>query len=544
MKMKAITPFLLLIAFILLVGMACRVLGGSAEEAPAPKPTQANQDTNEQSGVAPVSGAVSSLEDVQKAAIQIESEGTFVDFEGAYTAAGRGSGFIIDPSGLAVTNNHVVTGAALLKVWVGGDTTKSYNARVVAVSECSDLAVIDIEGDGFDYLEWYTDPIKVGLEVYAVGFPLGEPEYTLTRGIVSKENTSGETSWASVDAVIMHDATINPGNSGGPLVTSNGEVVGVNYASYSSANQYFAIGREKAIPVINELKSGNDVDSIGINGQAVTSDDGTVSGVWVSSVASGSPADKAGIAGGDLLYELEGHAVGAQGVMSDYCDIIRTHDATDTLAVSVYRGATGEFLSGQINGTALKVTEESNASSGNDSSSSSDGATTGTTNGAYMAITDDTGALYIEVPSTWTDINGAMWSDTWGNISFDAANVAAAPNLDDFNNYWSAPGVQFSASADWGSIGGYIELLDATEAWFDTCSKTGRYPYEDAVYEGKFDVWDCGVGADVLILSARPINNKTAYLSLVQIQLGQDWGDNDDDAVHISSTFDIQSSLP
>jgi hypothetical protein len=81
------------------------------------------------------------------------------------------------------------------------------------------------------YAKWYDGPITPGLAVYVGGFPLGDPEFTLTRGIVSKERASGETSWALVDAVIEHNATINPGNSGGPLVTQDGKRVGINYAS-------------------------------------------------------------------------------------------------------------------------------------------------------------------------------------------------------------------------------------------------------------------------------------------------------------------------
>ena len=140
---------------------------------------------------------------------------------------GRGSGVIIDDSGVAVTNNHVVTGAAILRVFVGGES-QPRNARIVGVSECSDLAVIDIEGDGYPYLEWFDGQIYAGLDVFAAGFPLGDPEFTLTKGIVSKARTRGETNWASV---IEHDANINPGNSGGPLVTTDGKVIGINYAS-------------------------------------------------------------------------------------------------------------------------------------------------------------------------------------------------------------------------------------------------------------------------------------------------------------------------
>ena len=170
----------------------------------APKATDAPKTDLKPSATAAPStpkNAVTSLEGVQNAAIQIEAQGTFIDptVGMVVNGAGRGTGFIIDPSGIAVTNNHVVTGAALLKVWVGGKKDKVYNARVLGVSECSDLAVIKIDGADFPYLQWYDGTPKVGLEVYAAGFPLGDPEYTLTKGIVSKASASGNTNWASVE---------------------------------------------------------------------------------------------------------------------------------------------------------------------------------------------------------------------------------------------------------------------------------------------------------------------------------------------------------
>lgn len=188
------------------------------------------------------------LDGVERATVQIEATGTFVDPElgEQLNAAGTGSGFIIDPSGIAVTNNHVVTGAAILQVRVPGEE-EPRNARVLGASECSDLAVIDIDGEGFAVLEFATEEPDTGLDVFAAGYPLGDPEFTLTRGIVSKASTSGETEWASVDGVIEHDATINPGNSGGPLVNGAGEVVGVNYSGNSETNQYFAIRARAAI---------------------------------------------------------------------------------------------------------------------------------------------------------------------------------------------------------------------------------------------------------------------------------------------------------
>ena len=117
---------------ILVLGVLLSACGGSKADGPG------------------AAGMVEKLDDITKAIIQIEAQGTFVDpeFGVQENAAGTGSGFIIDPSGLAVTNNHVVTGAALLKVRLAGED-ELRNARIVAVSECSDLAVIDIEGDGF-----------------------------------------------------------------------------------------------------------------------------------------------------------------------------------------------------------------------------------------------------------------------------------------------------------------------------------------------------------------------------------------------------------
>ncbi|MCB0153074.1 MAG: trypsin-like peptidase domain-containing protein, partial [Caldilineaceae bacterium] len=144
---------------------------------------------------------IDNLEDVQQAVVRIEAVGVFKDpAEGMLMEAGSGSGFVIDEEGRVVTNNHVVTGAGFYRVYLEGKEDP-VNARVLGVSECADLAVIDLQGDGYPFLAWYEEPIKVGLDVYAAGFPLGDPEYTLTRGIVAKARADGETDWASVDGV-------------------------------------------------------------------------------------------------------------------------------------------------------------------------------------------------------------------------------------------------------------------------------------------------------------------------------------------------------
>ena len=553
MRLQAFKPVLFLLLIVLVVGMAC---GGppsedptaAPEQDPVEQPQDPPADSPTESEKPEAGGAISDIQDVQGAVIQVEAQGTFVDPEfGEYSGAGRGSGFIIDPSGIAVTNNHVVTGAALLKVWIGGDTDKTYNARILGVSECSDLAVIDIEGDGFPYLEWYDQPIKVGLDVYTAGFPLGDPEYTLTKGIVSKESADGETNWASVDSVIMHDATINPGNSGGPLVDVNGKVVGVNYAAYKSADQYFAIGPDEAIPIVDQLRTENDVDSIGINGTAVVSEDGALSGIWVTSVESGSPADNTGITGGDILTELEGYPLASDGTMADYCDIIRTNNPGDIVGVEVLRFATSEFLEGQLNGRTLETSYSFADNIDTDPDTGDDTSTSGEeTYGSYYTVYDVTEAIAVDVPSSWDQVDDALWENTWGTMNFSAASVVATTNFDDYNN-WAAPGVWFAASEDWGDIGGYIQLLDGVKGWYeDDCEFDGRYDYgeDDPVFEGGYDLWvDCGDADSInIVIGARPKSDPLAYLVLVQVQV---LSDADLDALdQILATFDRVGSLP
>jgi len=291
-------------------------------------------------------GAVTNLVDVRSAVVRIESTGSFAypDSGTQYNEGLTGSGFFISSDGLAVTNNHVVTGAGFLKVFIAGED-EPRNARVLGASECSDLAVIDVEGDGFSYLSWYTGAPVVGTDVYAAGFPLGDAEYTLLDGIISKESADGESSWSSVDSVIEHTADILGGSSGGPLVTTDGKVVGVVYAG-DDQGQAFAIGYSEVERVLPSLRMDLDVNSIGVNGTAIL-EDGT-SGIWVHSVEPGSPADLIGVRAADIITELSGLIPGADGTMSDYCDVLRSHDLGDAIQIEVWRDGEG-FWEGTLN---------------------------------------------------------------------------------------------------------------------------------------------------------------------------------------------------
>lgn len=549
----------LLIALFLLPALACGGGGNSGnEETPEPTATAAAPDNNV-SDVAPqpsptlratpepvaaASNAVNTLQDVKTAVVQIIAQGTFRDpAEGfLYNAAGAGTGFIIDPSGIAVTNNHVVTGAAFLQVYLEGEE-EPRNARILGVSECSDLAVIDIDGEGFPYLEWYTGTIDVGLDVYTAGFPLGDPEYTLTRGIVSKARANGETSWASVDYVIEHDATINPGNSGGPLVDANGKIVGVNYAGASSVNQYFAIARDEAIRVIDQLRQGQDVTSIGVNGTAVGNDEG-LTGIWVSSIKSGSPADNVGIEPGDIIMSLEGLILATDYTMADYCDILRGRNPSDVLSIEVLRFDTEEVLEGQLNGQVLEQSFSFAAAVGGEveGNSGSEGNTGATYD--YTIITDDSGLLSIEVPVTWSDIDGSLWGDASDPLG---VAVRAAPDLQAWSDTWSTPGVFFGASVD--VLEGMTDadrlafpavvLDDDSFDYSASCVYDGRYDYSDPVYAGLYDLWtDCGdEGSLFIVLAVLP--EDLSYFVLVDVLIVTD---ADLDALdHILNSFIVSA---
>jgi serine protease Do len=450
--------------------------------------------------------AVSTLDEAHSAVVQIEAVGTFVDPQAGwrFNAAGRGSGFIINEAGIAVTNNHVVTGAAYLKVHIPGER-KARNARVLGVSECSDLAVIDIEGGGYPYLAWYEGPIKVGLDVYAAGFPLGDPEFTLTRGIIAKARTQGDTGWSSVQHVVQHDATINPGNSGGPLIDNSGRVVGVNFAGNGKSRQYFAIARETALPVIEQLSAGVDLDSIGINGQAIT-DGESFAGIWVAAVQSGSPADRVGLKPGDLILSLEGVSLGTDGTMATYCDILRSHGPGDVLNIQVLRLATEEVLAGQLNGRLLtrsfSVASNGNTNAGNQTAA-----------GDYTRISDRQDRLAVEVPSHWTDVRDGNWTIDEQVVG---VRLAAAPDIDALLAGWDAPGLLLSASATLVKQFAPDELLDAVD-YSEACRHAGRTEVETNAYTGLVDHWErCGTSKSTAFVAVL-VAEDGDHLALVEL---------------------------
>jgi serine protease Do len=419
---------------------------------------------------------------LEASTVYIRAQGSFVEPEGPYLDAhGFGSGFVVDSSGLVVTNNHVVAGAGLVQVWFAGDD-EPRSADVLGVSECSDLAVIDIAGSGFPSLSWRQGKVPVGTDVFAAGYPLGDPEFTLTRGIVSKAQTAGDTGWASVDGVLEHDARINPGSSGGPLVSSDGDVIAVNYAGDPDHGQFFAIAGGPARDVVDRLAEGKDIDSIGINGTAFELDTGQT-GIWVASVVTGSPADEVGVRPGDIVTRLEGLEVGAEGTMRTYCDILRSHDADDQLSIEVVRTSTREVLEGRLNGARLSPVAVADGYPTDEPAGSDEGDLPSDEAPAegYRALSDVSGTISLRAPSGWQDVNGNHLGD-------GSPALSVALDVEDFKSVWGSAGAMISVVAD--PAADPVQLLGD---WADQCTPVDEWDYSEGAYDVLVDEYsDCG----------------------------------------------------
>jgi serine protease Do len=234
-----------------------------------------------------------------------------------------GSGVIVDSKGLIVTNRHVIEKADRIRVRLQDDPPGvQHDAKVVGSDQETDLAVIKIEGDskGFPTAKiGNSDSMQVGDWVLAVGSPFGLSE-TVTAGIVSAKGRD-IVPGRQFQTFIQTDAAINPGNSGGPLVNMNGEVIGINTAILSETNAYagvgFALPSKTVVEVYNQLTGPEHKvsrGSIGIMFDAVENPAiarvyGSGSGVTVSSVVAGSPADQAGLKVGDTITSVDGKKV-------------------------------------------------------------------------------------------------------------------------------------------------------------------------------------------------------------------------------------------
>ena len=227
---------------------------------------------------------------------------------------GVGSGFILSADGYVMTNAHVVENAATIYVTL--TDKREFKGKLIGADKRTDVALVKIEASGLPRIAiGDSKAIRVGQWVLAIGSPFGL-ENTVTAGIISaKGRDTGE-----LLPFIQTDVAVNPGNSGGPLINMRGEVIGINSQILSgtggSIGISFAIPVDDAMRIVEQLKNGGRVrrgrlgveirevgkevaDAMGIKAQ----------GALVSRVEPGTPAEKAGIQGGDIIVKFDGRAI-------------------------------------------------------------------------------------------------------------------------------------------------------------------------------------------------------------------------------------------
>jgi Do/DeqQ family serine protease len=253
-----------------------------------------------------------------------------------------GSGFIVDPEGYILTNNHVVQGADEIKVILDGDD--EYEAEIIGLDVASDVAVLKIEGDGaFPYIEMGdSDKIQAGDWVMAVGNPFGYLDHTITVGVISAKNREHITG-AQYENFLQTDAAINFGNSGGPLVDIYGRAVGINTAITAHGSGIgFAVPINMAKHVYNDFIQFGEVRRawIGVTIENLTSEKADelgldrTKGALVTSVSEGDPADEAGIEVDDFIIAVDGDSIESA---SQLMRVIAAKDIGELMEITLIR---------------------------------------------------------------------------------------------------------------------------------------------------------------------------------------------------------------
>jgi S1-C subfamily serine protease len=248
--------------------------------------------------------------------------------EGGEGGTATGSGFLIDTEGHIITNNHVVEGASKVQVTLGADET-SHPAEIVGTDPATDVALlkVDLPAERLHPLALGdSSKVQVGDPVVAIGNPFGL-DRTVTAGIVSAlQRQIQAPDGFSISHAIQTDAPINPGNSGGPLIDATGSVIGINSQIQTGGGSGnvgigFAVPINTARDVVEQIKRTGEVEHayIGINGGSVTPQIAKAlklpvdQGVLVNEVVKDSPADEAGVEGGDTEATIEGAKVNLGG---------------------------------------------------------------------------------------------------------------------------------------------------------------------------------------------------------------------------------------
>ncbi len=272
-----------------------------------------------------------------------------------YPQEGTGSGFIVKPDGLILTNNHVVSGSAQLTVTLAGDK-KQYKARILGIDRRNDLALVKIEAQRpLPFLKLGdSDHLEGGQKVLAIGNPFGLGG-TLTTGVVSSlGRTLQPDEGRRLEDMIQTDAAINPGNSGGPLLDSHGAVIGINTAIYGPQGNIgigFALPINRAKTMLDEFQAKGRVTRpyLGIQTMYIAGDVAedlglpSEGGLLIQRVERGSPASEAGLRGPNRVAIAGIYQVGIGG---DFIIAVdgRPAENTDSLMRVMNRKRVGDTL--------------------------------------------------------------------------------------------------------------------------------------------------------------------------------------------------------
>ncbi|MBI2164872.1 MAG: trypsin-like peptidase domain-containing protein [Chloroflexi bacterium] len=289
-------------------------------------------------------------------------------FRSAVPQSGLGSGFLVDTEGHILTNYHVIQGASQIRVTFSDGRT--LDAQIAGTSPADDLALVKVDPQALKGIVPLplgdSSAAKPGQMAIALGSPFGL-ENSITVGVVSGVNRSrSSAAGRPIPGMIQTDASINPGNSGGPLLNSRGEVIGINTAIEASAGGAtgvgFAVPVNTAKSVLDRLSADTVVKRpwLGISGVALSRDLAqqlglnTSLGIYIATVAPGSPAEAAGLrgggldvsggpgTGGDVIIAVDGRSVSTVEELASY---FNTLQPGDTVALTVTRSGQTVYVS-------------------------------------------------------------------------------------------------------------------------------------------------------------------------------------------------------
>jgi serine protease Do len=306
------------------------------------KPVEVVVQSEENVVIDVVENSMDAVVSIAASQIEFRADEGIVD-----TVSNIGSGFIVDPSGVIITNQHVVSQQDIDYKVITNDG-REY--EVVQILQCSinDIALLKIEAEDLSVIPLgNSDNLKPGQLVIAIGTPLGEYAGSVTTGVVSGLNrsvTAGSQGFWGVartyEDVIQISAAVNPGNSGGPLLNSLGEVIGVNFATTAGAeNISFALPSNVVSRRFDEYRQYGKFlkPYLGIEYQMITENqamfyDDLEPGVLVRRVVDGSPADEAGLQRLDVIVEVDG-----EPITQSFANIIQSYEIGQEMKMTVLR---------------------------------------------------------------------------------------------------------------------------------------------------------------------------------------------------------------